>query len=63
MERLFPLALLECMRDNRLPGREDLEIMADKIGREAFEPRLQQGERRRALYLAQIALSGQPLAA
>lgn len=57
VERLFPRALIACIRDARPPTPKELASMAEKIWREAFP-----GcpfRRERAMNIARAALTGE----
>lgn len=56
MDRLYPPALLECIQECRPPTPQEIEILAEKIGREAF-PRID--SREVATGMAVLALCGE----
>lgn len=57
MERLFPRALIACIREARAPTPQELASMAEKIWREAFPER--PFRRERAMNIARLALTGE----
>lgn len=57
MERLFPRALIACIREARPPTPQELASMAEKIWREAFPER--PFRRERAMTIARVALTGE----
>ena len=57
MERLFPRALIACIREARPPTSQELASMAEKIWREAFPER--PFRRERAMTIAAVALTGE----
>lgn len=57
-ERLFPRALLVCIREGRSPHAHELASMADKLWDEALAPRERETERSVAADMARVALEG-----
>ena len=57
MERLFPRALIACIREARPPTSQELASMAEKIWHEAFPER--PFRRERAMTIAAVALTGE----
>jgi hypothetical protein len=57
MERLFPRALIACIREARPPTPQELASMAEKIWREAFPER--PFRHARAMTIAAVALTGE----
>lgn len=57
MERLFPRALVACIREARPPTSQELASMAEKIWRETYPKR--PFRRERAMTIAAVALTGE----
>lgn len=57
MQRIFPRALLACINEGRPPRPQEVEVLADRVLREAFADGSRYG-RRHAMMMAQAALAG-----
>jgi hypothetical protein len=58
MKRLFPRALVACIKEGRSPDSEEVTDLAAKIMREAFGQRHNLSTQSAAKRLARVAFSG-----
>lgn len=63
MQRLFPRVLLACIAEARPARPCEVEIVTEKVWREAFEHRGRRHDRHHAMMIAVVALIGDALVA